>query len=108
MRERVQAADRARRWREDNEHRPDVRRCDRVLVEALVEHLRRLPPGDGMLAQLIDDAVCGLQSQGFPEEHARREVAKRVRYHMVGPGISTGSVRGALKRREIERAARTP
>lgn len=108
MRERVQAADRARRWREENEHRPDVRRIDRVLVEALVEHLRRLPPGDGMLAHLIDDAVIGLTFQGFPEEHARREVAKRIRHHMVGPGLSTGSVRAALKRGEIEQAARTP
>lgn len=108
MRERVQAADRARRWRDENEHRPDVRRCDRVLVEALVEHLRRLPPGDGLLGRLIDDAVCGLEFQGFPEEHARREVAKRVRYHMVGPGLSTGSVRAALRRREIETAACSP
>mgnify|MGYP005995529695 CR=1 FL=1 len=65
MRERIQAADRARRWREDNEHRPDVRRCDRVLVEALVEHLRRLPPGDGMLARLIEDATAGVMSRGM-------------------------------------------
>jgi hypothetical protein len=108
MRERVQAADRARRWREENEHRPDVRRCDRVLVEALVEHLRRLPPGDGMLARLIDDAVIGLTFQGFPEEHARRELAKRIRYHIIGPGLSTGSVSAALKQQEIEQAARTP
>lgn len=108
MRERVQAADRARRWREENEHRPDVRRCDRVLVEALVEHLRRRPPGDGLLARLIDDATAGLTFQGFPETDARREVAKRIRFHMVGPGLSSGSVRAALKRREIETAARSP
>ena len=79
-----------------------------MLVEALVEHLRRLPPGDGLLARLVEDATAGLTFQGYPEDHSRREVAKRIRFHMVGPGISSGSVRGALQRRDIERAARTP
>lgn len=106
MRERVQAADRARRWREENEHRPDTRRVDRVIVEALVEYLRERPPGaDDLVRRLVEDATAGLDFQGYLEDASRREVAKRLRYLTVGAGVSTGSVRAARERREIRQSA---
>ncbi|SMC58284.1 hypothetical protein SAMN06297251_10465 [Fulvimarina manganoxydans] len=99
FRERFAAAEATRRWREANAHRPDPRRCDRVIVEALVEYLRTTPGSDALMARLIADATAGLVLQGYPEEHARREVARRLRYMTEPKGIASGSVRGALDRR---------
>ncbi|MCK5931004.1 MAG: hypothetical protein KAG89_02445 [Fulvimarina manganoxydans] len=99
FRERFAAAEATRRWREANAHRPDPRRCDRALVEAIVEYLRKTPGSEALMKQLLDDATAGLSFQGFPEEHARREVARRLRYMVEPKGIASGSVRGALDRR---------
>ncbi len=110
MRERVENADRCRRWREAREHLPDTRRIDRVLAEALVEHLRQTPGSNDLLQGIIADATAGLEFQGYPVDEARREVAKRLRYLTTGAGVSTGSVRTALdrKRREAEWSATKP
>ncbi|MCB8840200.1 hypothetical protein [Aurantimonas sp. VKM B-3413] len=98
MRKRVEAADRTRRWRETHEHRPDTRRCDRVIVEALVEYLRTTPGSEHLMKRILDDATSGLVFQGFPTGDARREVARRLRYLTAGPGVGSGSVRAARKR----------
>lgn len=103
-RERRLNADRARMWREQNEHRPDTRRVDRVIVEALVEYLRERPPGaNDLMRRLVEDATSGLDFQGYLEDASRREVAKRLRYLTVGAGVTTGSVRAARVRREIRK-----
>lgn len=104
FRERYAAAEATRRWREANHHRPDPRKCDRALVEAIVEYLRTTPGSETVMKRIVDDATAGLTFQGFPSDHARREVARRLRYMTEPRGVASGSVRGALDRKRYAEA----
>ncbi|SMC32621.1 hypothetical protein SAMN06297251_10157 [Fulvimarina manganoxydans] len=104
LRKRALAAEKTRLWREANWRRPDTRRCDRVIVEAVVEHLRQTPGSEGLMREIVDHAVAGLVLQEYPEAEARREVARRLRYLTTPAGIASGTVRGALDRRRYEKA----
>jgi hypothetical protein len=96
-------AARVARWREKHgSTRPDTRRVDAAVSEALAVHVQTLPPAEAkaFLLAVHQLAVAGLEFSGFGPKSSATAVARRMAT-WTSTTLHSGSVRTAVARAEL-------